>query len=106
MMKRLLTLILFSLSGSLLYAGPQNDSVFNRAAIQSFLSSVSKVGNVEMKEEGDGYKLFIFLSPECPLCQQASAGLNKLFEQYNNKVAFYGIVPGKTYSVIPIKFGF
>jgi thiol-disulfide isomerase/thioredoxin len=40
----------------------------------------------------------VFLSPECPLCKNYSLVLNTLQEKFSNKVRFYGIVPGRTYS--------
>jgi peroxiredoxin len=49
------------------------------------------------------YYLFIFLSPECPLCQNYSKDLNKLFAQYKYRIAFYGIIPGKAYSSAQVK---
>jgi len=47
--------------------------------------------------------LFIFLSPECPLCQNYSHKLNDLNKQYGGHVAMYGIIPGKAYSDDVIK---
>lgn len=43
-------------------------------------------------------RVVIFLSPECPLCQNYSLPLNALFKKYAGKVQFTGIVPGKAYS--------
>ena len=41
-------------------------------------------------------RLFVFLSPECPLCQNYTLVLNQLSHHYAGKIAIYGIVPGKT----------
>ena len=42
-------------------------------------------------------RAYLFLSPECPLCHNYTRTLNQLEKQYEGKVAFYGIVPGKTW---------
>lgn len=42
-------------------------------------------------------RVYLFLSPECPLCQSYTRTLNQLEKQYAGKVMFYGIVPGKTW---------
>jgi hypothetical protein len=42
--------------------------------------------------------VFVFLSPECPLCKNYSLVLNRLTKKFSKEVAFYGIVPGRTYS--------
>lgn len=42
--------------------------------------------------------LFVFLSPECPLCKNYSLVLNTLQEKFSSNVRFYGIVPGRTYT--------
>jgi peroxiredoxin len=43
--------------------------------------------------------VFIFLSPECPLCQSYSLTLNNLNKQYSNKgVQMIGVIPGQDFS--------
>lgn len=44
------------------------------------------------------FTVFVFLSPECPLCKNYSVVLNTLADQYKGPVRFVGIVPGKAYS--------
>ena len=46
---------------------------------------------------GKGLTVYVFLSPECPLCQNYTRTLNQLEKQYASKVAIVGIVPGKTW---------
>jgi peroxiredoxin len=83
-----------------------NDSVFNSTAISKI-----QLQNVEANEKfsfNDKQNtrpliLFVFLSPECPLCQNYSGVLNNLYKQYNNHIQMYGIVPGKAYSNEEIK---
>jgi hypothetical protein len=47
-------------------------------------------------------RVVIFLSPECPLCQNYSLPLNALFKKYAGKVQFTGVVPGKAYSTVDV----
>lgn len=41
--------------------------------------------------------VYIFLSPECPLCQNYTKDINALAKQYGDKIAFIGIFPGELY---------
>ncbi|HET7897019.1 MAG TPA: redoxin family protein, partial [Flavisolibacter sp.] len=43
-------------------------------------------------------QVFVFLSPECPLCKNYSLVLNTLQKKFGKKVQFAGIVPGRTYT--------
>ncbi|MBX5439867.1 MAG: redoxin domain-containing protein, partial [Thermoflavifilum sp.] len=44
----------------------------------------------------DSFDVFVFLSPECPLCQNYSLTLNQLYLQFSHHpIAWIGIVPGK-----------
>ncbi|GAB3742689.1 redoxin domain-containing protein [Spirosoma lituiforme] len=40
----------------------------------------------------------VFLSPECPLCQQYTRTLNQLQRQYATELTIVGVFPGKAYS--------
>jgi thiol-disulfide isomerase/thioredoxin len=42
-------------------------------------------------------QLYVFLSPECPLCQNYTRTLNLLEQKYAGAVTFHGIIPGKTW---------
>ena len=45
------------------------------------------------------FELFIFLSPECPLCQNYSVPLNDLYLKFHNySIAWIGIIPGRGFS--------
>ena len=48
-------------------------------------------------------RVVVFLSPECPLCQNYSLPLNELQKKYAGKVEFSGVVPGKAYSAADVK---
>ena len=47
--------------------------------------------------QAPGLQLYVFLSPECPLCQNYTRTLNQLEQQYAGKITIHGIVPGKTW---------
>jgi peroxiredoxin len=82
-----------------------NDSVFNASVISAIqLHEVQTNKNVYLKEQQNkAFKLFVFLSPECPLCQNYSNKLNDLSRHYATNVITYGIIPGKAYSNDVIK---
>ena len=42
--------------------------------------------------------VYVFLSPECPLCQHYMPELKKLQSVYKNKIRIKGIIPGRAYS--------
>jgi thiol-disulfide isomerase/thioredoxin len=43
--------------------------------------------------------VFIFISPECPLCQSYTLTINQLIKKYTNSgIQFIGIVPGNDFS--------
>lgn len=41
--------------------------------------------------------LLVFLSPECPLCQNYSIQLNQLATEFGDKLTIYGVIPGTAY---------
>lgn len=48
--------------------------------------------------------VLIFLSPECPLCQNYSVTIDRIQKDFDEKdVAFYGVVSGEYYSDSDIK---
>lgn len=83
-----------------------NDSVFNASVMSGIqLHNVETNKKIFLKKSQDNKQLilFVFLSPECPLCQNYSTKLNALYNQYRNAIAMYGIIPGKAYSKDIIK---
>lgn len=51
------------------------------------------------KYVGKSATVFIFISPECPLCQSYTLTINKLLTSYqNDSIRFIGIVPGMDFS--------
>lgn len=80
--------------------------------LASFMSSAqvnrfvfqSIQGNQVQLTKGKMGTVYVMISPECPLCQSYSRTLIQLYDSYYKRgIAFYGIVPGKNYSVQAIK---
>jgi len=103
--KIILTWIFLPLN--ILHAQSNNDSIFSAAAITNFqLRDVAANNTILLKankSEAQKLMLFIFLSPECPLCKNYSNSLSNLYNKFSKQVNFYGIVPGKAYSADEIK---
>lgn len=95
-------LFLLCLSGTFpLLAQAVNDSVFSSAVANSFrLIDAGNCKTRSLKEitASQDLLLFVFLSPECPLCKNYAPVLDSLQRQYSGSVQVIGIVPGKSYS--------
>lgn len=90
----------------LLKGQPLNDTVFQYKTLQSFkLINAGDNKSTTLKNilPSSSLYLFIFLSPECPLCKNYTPVLNQLEKQYDHAVKFIGIVPGKTYTAATIQ---
>lgn len=78
-----------------------NDSVFNGSLLKSFRlidAGSGKAGAIKEIEYPKELLLFVFLSPECPLCKNYTPVLDSLQVRYGASVQLVGIVPGKTYT--------
>jgi peroxiredoxin len=81
-----------------------NDSIFSASVFSGIqLHDVETNKNVYLNHNNKQLTVFVFLSPECPLCQNYSTKLNALYKQYASNVKLYGIFPGKAYSEDEIK---
>ncbi|TKK67754.1 redoxin domain-containing protein [Ilyomonas limi] len=82
-----------------------NDSVFSVTTLSAImlLNANNNQSGYFLNPTSEKPSVFIFLSPECPLCKNYSSTLNTLYQQFKNRVAFYGIIPGKAYSSQEIK---
>ena len=104
-MKLYILLLLFVTANSQLAAQSLNDSVFQSAFIGSFQltdaahKKITTLGNLPAAQT---LVLFIFLSPECPLCKNYMPVLNAVQQQYNETVKVIGIVPGRTYTATAV----
>ncbi|TAD84393.1 MAG: hypothetical protein EAY75_13215 [Bacteroidetes bacterium] len=47
--------------------------------------------------------VWIFISPECPMCQNYAPTLKALKKAFENKVQFIGIIPGRAYTQTEIE---
>ena len=103
MYKKLIIILFLLLSFVGLQA--QTDAQFSR---QFNKSSSFKLLNVsQRKTSGIGtddksLSLFVFLSPECPLCQNYSKTLRELQGKFGQQVNLYGIFPGNAYSLTEV----
>ena len=89
-----------------LLAQAVNDSLFNGTVVNSFRLMDAGSGKTRSLKEitaSQNLLLFVFLSPECPLCKNYAPVLDSLQRLYNGSIRLIGIVPGKTYSTIVIK---
>lgn len=57
------------------------------------LSSVTPVFEAESTP-----MVFLFLSPDCPLCKSYSLIINQLYKEFGGNVRFYGVIPGNAES--------
>lgn len=70
-----------------------------------FAYKVQDVGlrkNIHIRLKNKTLSLFVFLSPECPLCQNYTKTLNQLQDQFKENVKVVGVVPGAAYSVFDL----
>ncbi|MHA4806929.1 redoxin domain-containing protein [Flavitalea flava] len=85
-----------SLTGQLAGLQPANRSIPSPSSLT--LSDLHHKKTSPRLTGEQQYYVFVFLSPECPLCQNYTTLLNKLFDRYDGQIAFYGIIPGKSYT--------
>jgi thiol-disulfide isomerase/thioredoxin len=77
-----------------------NDSVFSATILASVsLFNASNQSDLQLNISSGKPSLFIFLSPECPLCKNYSSTLNTLYQQFSDDILFYGVIPGKAYTI-------
>ena len=93
--------ILFFISASYCtQAQVLKDSSTHFGNVSSYqLMDVSKQKNTSISLDNKPLFLFIFLSPECPLCQNYTQKINDLKKMFGSQLNVYGIVPGKAYSI-------
>jgi peroxiredoxin len=73
-------------------------------AQQAFVLKDLKEKKVMLAETFSGKaRVYVFLSPECPLCQSYSLTLRRLYDQYHQKgIEMIGIVPGTDFTTAQI----
>ena len=96
-----ISLLIFSLvlNTILVFAGVSRDSVPTFSNVHAYEIQdpiLQKNTHIQLKDHT--LSLFVFLSPECPLCQNYSKTLNQLSIQFKGKIKVIGIVPGAAYS--------
>jgi thiol-disulfide isomerase/thioredoxin len=84
------------------HAQLKNDSVFSAATLASVPLIDAAAGQTVSVSSGPGLRLFVFLSPDCPICQGYTRTLNQLNQQYAGQLKVYGVIPGKTWKASDI----
>ena len=101
MRRKMLILSWLTFSAFATLAQAQQDSF---PAFQSLASTaLVRVSGEPQALSPTGLSVFIFLSPECPLCQNYSSVIRQLKEKFHAQVNFYGIFPGTAYTRDDIK---
>lgn len=72
-----------------------NIAVFTCLSLRSLAASTDSIPGLHLSGSQQ-YLAVIFLATDCPLSQNYTSVLNKLSAQYKEKVAFYGVIPGRT----------
>lgn len=67
----------------------------NFEKVQMIDIATSKIANISFPEKST---VFLFLSPECPLCQNYTKTINDLIKKYQGEFTFIGIFPGQNYN--------
>ncbi|MEX6688266.1 redoxin domain-containing protein [Danxiaibacter flavus] len=78
----------------------QVDSSFLKFRVADF--NLQKVQDDQIKMDNRS-SLFVFLSPECPLCKGYMKLFDSIYNQYKEHVNIYGVFPGKAYSTSDIQ---
>lgn len=88
------------LTGSAFLHAQQDLSVFDQKKIQTFslYDPVSRSPKHITINASAPLQLFVFLSPECPLCQNYTKVLNDIHDRFKNSLKMYGIIPGVSYT--------
>lgn len=73
----------------------QVDSSFGKFRVANF--NLQQVQDDQVKTNNRS-SLFVFLSPECPLCKGYMKLFDSIYIQYKEHVNIYGVFPGKAYS--------
>jgi thiol-disulfide isomerase/thioredoxin len=75
------------------------DSTCDAATIWETFVINNQGRSVKLAYTNSFLTLFVFLSPECPLCKNYTLTLNQLQNEHKEELKIYGIVPGKAYTL-------
>lgn len=99
-MYKTILIILFSVFSLNIVHAQSSDISHSYSAVSSYqLVDLKKQKNAVINIDNKLLSLFVFLSPECPLCQNYTKTLNQLQEKFKQQVNLYGIIPGHAYTV-------
>ena len=100
MRAKTIIMVCLILTGYSVHAQFSSDSLTRFNKVDNFkLTGFNQNKNVFIHLDDKPISLFIFLSPECPLCQNYTKVINQLQQQFKSAVAVYGIVPGRAYTL-------
>lgn len=105
LIKIYIVVLLWFAAENRLHAQLVNDSVFNKTISEKFrlVNTVSgKTTTLEKVVPANTLLLFIFISPDCPICISYTPALNALRQRYAESVKMIGIIPGRTYSAAAV----
>lgn len=91
------------LAGNRLSAQNYFDPAFSFNEVRNIYLESLEGKKVNIRKSDAPLYLFVFISPECPLCKNYSTVLNRLSQQFENKLKVYGLVPGMAYSKKELK---
>lgn len=57
----------------------------------------------EFPSHGKSLRLFVFLSPDCPLSRNYTKAINEFTTTYHSNVLVFGIIPGTAYTIDEIE---
>ena len=102
-MKIRVTSILFLLLFLRIGYAQKNRTALFFPAVNSFsVANIQNGSSAFITPAGKTFYLFVFMSPECPLCQNYSATIQSIQEKYKQHLQVYAIVPGNTYDAATI----
>ena len=100
MYKGLIGILCFIFSSTCVKAQAGKDSFHIADGFSSFeLLAIAHKKIERIVTTNKPLSLFIFLSPECPLCQNYTNTLQQLRKKHNGEVNMYGIIPGGAYTI-------
>lgn len=92
-------MIFSALSGILIWMAMSQVARSQPLSIAGLALIDIKTGNsFLLSSDADSATVFVFLSPECPLCQSYTKTIRELSTKYRGQVRFIGVFPGNSYT--------
>ncbi|CAN5760212.1 hypothetical protein BH11BAC3_BH11BAC3_13010 [soil metagenome] len=99
-MIKLSILLYFTFAGYHVFSQVDNNGtmLFNRISSFALVDTDTKDKSY-ISPKDKQLTLLVFLSPECPLCQNYTLTINQLRAKFSGQMNVYGIIPGNAYSI-------